>query len=357
MTVRVESITKRFGPSDGAAAVCEASFEARSGEITTLLGPSGSGKSTLLRVVAGLEEPDSGRVLVDDRDVTNVSPRDRNVGFVFQGYALFRHMTVFDNVAFGMRIRKRKAADVKAKVEELLALVQLPEYGLRFPSELSGGQRQRVALARALATEPRVLLLDEPFGALDARVRVELRDWLLGFQQKTRVTTLMVTHDQEEAFELSEHVVVLSEGRVVQAGAPDELYDRPATPFVASFLGGANELRGTVRSGRAEVGTLAVNAPLGTRDGASVHAFVRPHDVRLEKAEKGEDERDGVALARVERLTRIGAQVKLSLLLPDGESMTVQMSKVEIDAIGIEMGDRVLVDLRDAKVFVEDYAI
>lgn len=357
MTVSVQAITKRFGPTDGAAAVCDASFEARPGEITTLLGPSGSGKSTLLRVVAGLEEPDSGRVFIEGKDVTDISPRNRNVGFVFQGYALFRHMTVFDNVAFGMRIRKRKAPEITERVEELLALVQLPAYGKRFPSELSGGQRQRVALARSLATEPRVLLLDEPFGALDARVRVELREWLLDFQKKTRVTTLMVTHDQEEAFELSERVVVLSEGRVVQVGAPEELYDRPATPFVASFLGGANELRGTVRSGRAEVGSLAVDAPEGTRDGASVHAFVRPHDIRLEKAEKSEEERDGVALARVDRLTRIGAQVKLALELPDGESMTVQMSKAEIDALGIEMGDRVLVDLRDAKVFVEDYAI
>jgi len=354
VTVAVEDMTKRFGRSDGAAAVESASFSAREGEITTLLGPSGSGKSTLLRLIAGLEEPDSGRVLIAGKDVTRVSPGKRNVGFVFQSYALFRHLSVFENVAFGMRVRGRSEADVKARVEELLKLVQLSGTSARFPSQLSGGQRQRIALARALATDPAVLLLDEPFGALDARVRVELRQWLLEFQKKTKVTTVLVTHDQEEAFELSEHVVLLSEGKVVQTGTPHELYDRPKTPFVASFLGGANVLRGSVRFGMAEVGSMSVEAPAGTAEGASVHAFVRPHDIRLVKAEP---EEDSVSVARVERLTRIGAQVKVSLELADGEPMTVQMSKVEVDSIGIEAGDRVLVDLREAKVFVEDYSI
>jgi len=353
MSVRAESLTKRFG-SGTAAAVEGAVFDAKPGEITTLLGPSGSGKSTLLRLVAGLEAPDSGRVFIAGKDVTRVSPRERNVGFVFQSYALFRHMSVFENVAFGMRIRKRPRGELRTRVEELLGLVQLPGYGSRFPAELSGGQRQRVALARALATDPEVLLLDEPFGALDAKVRLELREWLAEFQQRTKVTTILVTHDQEEALELSQHVVLLQAGRVVQAGAPHELYDRPATAFVASFLGGANVLRGTVRSGRAEAGALDLAAPQGARDGASFHAFVRPHDVRLAKPE---DDRDPVALARVERLTRIGAQVKVALELPDGESMTVQMSKTEIESLGLEPGDRVLVDLRDAKVFVEDYSI
>jgi sulfate transport system ATP-binding protein len=353
MTVRAENLTKQFA-AKGTPAVFDAAFEAKPGEITTLLGPSGSGKSTLLRLIAGLEVPSGGRVFIEDKDVTSVSPRERNVGFVFQSYALFRHMTVFENVAFGMRIRKRAKAQIAARVDELLALVQLPGYGARFPSELSGGQRQRVALARALATDPRVLLLDEPFGALDAKVRIELREWLVEFQRKTRVTTLLVTHDQEEALELSQHIVLLQDGRIVQSGTPHELYDRPATPFVASFLGGANVLRGTVRHGRAEAGALGVVAPEGAPEGAAFHAFVRPEDVRLAKPE---DDREGVALARVERLTRIGAQVKVALSLSDGESMTVQMSKAEIDALGIECGDRVLVDLRDAKVFVEDYAI
>jgi sulfate transport system ATP-binding protein len=356
MTVRVESVTKRFGDDGEAAAVNDVSFVAGDGQITTLLGPSGSGKSTLLRLVAGLEEPDAGRVFIDGDDVTQVSPRRRNVGFVFQSYALFRHLTVFENVAFGLRIRKRPSSEVKSRVEELLSLVQLPAYGNRFPSELSGGQRQRIALARALATDPRVLLLDEPFGALDARVRVELREWIVKLLHDKRMTTLLVTHDQEEAFEMSERVVLLHEGRVAQDGAPHEIYDRPATPFVASFIGGANVLSGKVKAGRLEVGSLALDAPVGSLDGASVHAFVRPQDVRLSKSDGGA-ERDDVAPARVERITRVGAQVKVSLELSDGEWMNVQMSKAEADAIGIEPGDRVLVDCREAKVFVEDYAI
>jgi sulfate transport system ATP-binding protein len=354
VTVAVDTVTKRFGSRDGAAAVAAVSFRAQAGEITSLLGPSGSGKSTLLRMIAGLEEPDSGAIVLAGRDVTRVSPRERRVGFVFQNYALFRHMTVFDNVAFGMRIRKRSKADITKRVEELLALVQLPNLGARFPSQLSGGQRQRVALARALATDPEVLLLDEPFGALDARVRLELREWLASFQQQTKVTTILVTHDQQEAFELSQHVVLLHDGKVEQAGSPHELYDHPATPFVASFLGGANVLKGTVQSGRAEAGGLLVDAPKGASEGASFQAYVRPEDIRLVKPA---EERDGVALARVDRLTRIGASVKISLSMPDGEQVTVQMSRLEIDSIGIEPGDRVLVDLRDAKVFVEDYAI
>ncbi|HEX4335610.1 MAG TPA: ABC transporter ATP-binding protein [Polyangiaceae bacterium] len=354
MSVAVNAVSKSFGSRDGAAAVSGVSFSAAVGEITTLLGPSGSGKSTLLRMIAGLERPDAGSIVLEGRDVTHVSPRDRSVGFVFQSYALFRHMTVFDNVAFGMRIRKRTKPEIKQKVEELLSLVQLPSFGARFPSQLSGGQRQRVALARALATEPKVLLLDEPFGALDAKVRVELREWLAGFQQQTRVTTLLVTHDQQEAFELSQHVVLLNEGKVEQAGAPHELYDHPATPFVASFLGGANVLKGTVRSGRGEASGLQVDAPAGAAEGDAFNAFVRPEDIRLVKPA---EERDGVALARVDRLTRVGPSVKISLSMPDGEQVTVQMSRLEIDSIGIETGDRVLVDLRDAKVFVEDYAI
>jgi sulfate/thiosulfate transport system ATP-binding protein len=354
VSVSVTDVTKHFGAKIAAAAVSGVSFEAAPGQITSLLGPSGSGKSTLLRLIAGLEQPDSGCIVLEDRDVTRVSPRDRKVGFVFQNYALFQHMSVFDNVAFGMRIRGRQKDRIKEKVEELLTLVKLPAYGARFPSQLSGGQRQRVALARALATEPRVLLLDEPFGALDAKVRLELREWMVEFQKLTQVTTILVTHDQQEAFELSQHVVLLHDGKVEQAGPPHQLYDHPATPFVASFLGGANVLSGTVKSGRAETAGLAVDVPAGSEEGAAFHAFVRPEDIRLAKPS---EERDGVALARVDRLTRIGASVKISLSMPDGEAVTVQMSKVEIDTIGIEPGDRVLVDLRDAKVFVEDYAI
>jgi sulfate transport system ATP-binding protein len=352
VSVRAELVSKRFNPG-GAAAVDRVSFEAKPGVITTLLGPSGSGKSTLLRLIAGLERPDAGKIFIDGKECTAVSPRERNVGFVFQSYALFRHMTVFENVAFGMRIRKQPGERIRDRVQELLGRVQLTGYEQRYPSQLSGGQRQRIALARALATNPKVLLLDEPFGALDTKVRVELREWLLGFQETARITTLLVTHDQEEALELSEHVVLLSDGQVEQAGAPHELYDTPATSFVASFLGGGSLLRGTVRSGRAQVGSLALNAPAGAEDGASVRALVRSHDIGLEKAADGGD----VAVARVERLRRIGPRVKLMLALPSGDKVTVHLPKKELDELGIESGDRVLVDLRDAKVFVEDYAI
>jgi sulfate/thiosulfate transport system ATP-binding protein len=352
MTVRVERLNKRFSGQVGAAAVDDVSFDAKSGVITTLLGPSGSGKSTLLRVIAGLERPDSGNVLINGLDSTRVSPRQRNVGFVFQNYALFRHMTVFENIAFGMRVRGRGRDEVRGRVEELLELVQLSSYATRFPGQLSGGQRQRVALARALATNPQVLLLDEPFGALDARVRVELREWLLGFQERAGVTTIMVTHDQEEALELSDHVVLLNAGRVEQAGTPHDLYDKPASPFVASFLGGASILEGTVQSGRAAVGSLEVRAPDGVPDGVSVRALIRPHDVRLAKTGEG-----GLSLARVDRMRRIGPSVKLLLELSNGEPMTVTMAKAEIDDLGIRDGDKVFVDLRRANVFVSDYSI
>jgi sulfate transport system ATP-binding protein len=233
-------------------------------------------------------------------------------------------------------------------------LIQLEGYEGRFPSQLSGGQRQRVALARALATQPKVLLLDEPFGALDAQVRVELREWLVEFHEKTGVTTLLVTHDQEEALELSQHVVLLNNGLVAQAGAPHELYDHPASPFVASFLGGANVVRTRVQGGRAEIGTRGVAAPQGALDGTQVRAFVRPHDVRLAKPAGGDAE---LELGTIDRLARIGGNVKLTVTLPSGDAMSVQVTKLELDQLGLQLGDRVMVDVTSAKVFADDYAI
>ncbi len=355
MSVSVQGLTKRFGKEGEAAAAAGVSFQAPTGKITSLLGPSGSGKSTVLRLIAGLEEPDQGRIAIDGVDCTTTPARSRGVGFAFQSYALFHHMTVHDNIAFGLKIRKKPKGEIDRRVDELLALVQLPDYGARFPNQLSGGQRQRIALARALATHPKVLLLDEPFGALDTRVRVELREWLGEFQEKTQVTTILVTHDQEEALELSEHVVLLQEGKVVQMGNPHEVYDKPATPFVASFLGGANVLHGQIKDGRADVGAFAVDGPQGAADGMAVQAFVRPQDIRIEKP--SEEAAKNVQLGRIERMTRVGGQVKLSVRLGTGEPMTVQMSKPEIDQLGIEQGDRVMVDLKEAKVFVEDYSI
>jgi sulfate transport system ATP-binding protein len=312
-------------------------------------------------MIAGLEQPDLGRVLFDERDCTAMPAQDRGVGFVFQSYALFKHMNVRRNIAFGMNVRKAPKAEVDRKVDELLALVQLDGLGERYPSELSGGQRQRVAFARALAIGPRVLLLDEPFGALDAQVRVELREWLRTFHDGRRdMTTLLVTHDQEEAMEVSDHVVVMNEGRVAQAGSTDDVYDRPASPFVASFVGGANVLRGHVRGGRVTVGTMTVGSSdpaydgIGAHDGMTVDAYVRPHDVTLTKV-------DGdpavVSAARVERVVRLGAKVKISVKLSDGAPMTVEMTKLELDALAIGEGDLVMASLRDAKIFLGDYSI
>jgi sulfate transport system ATP-binding protein len=354
MSLVVRNLTKRF-TAKGTPAVSDVSFSAPSGGITTLLGPSGSGKSTVLRVVAGLERPDSGQVRFGDQDVTALAPQHRGVGFVFQSYALFKHMNVRRNIAFGLGVRKVAKDEADAKVDELLALVQLDGLGERYPSQLSGGQRQRVAFARALAIEPKLLLLDEPFGALDAQVRVELRDWLRRFHDERHVTTLLVTHDQEEAMEVSDHVVVMHEGRVAQAGPPQQVYDHPATPFVASFVGGSNVLAGKVVDGRVSVGAMAVSMnDGGAPDGAAVQAYVRPHDVTLTKATAASP---APSAARVERMAWLGGYVKLSLKLADGVPMTVQMPKAEVETLGIAEGDLVMANLRDAKVFFEDYSI
>jgi sulfate/thiosulfate transport system ATP-binding protein len=300
------------------------------------------------------------------------------VGFVFQSYALFNHLDVRANIAFGL-VGKRPRQEIDRRVDELLAAVELPGYGGRLPGELSGGQRQRVAFARALAVEPRLLLLDEPFGALDASVRVSLREWLRRFHESRQgdanhppVTTILVTHDQEEAMELSDTIVVMNQGRVEQIGTPSAIYDRPATPFVAAFVGGANVLRGRVTNGRAAVGpqgspaSAQVPAPAGADEGAAVHAFVRPHEVRLSRALPAQEHESaadleagagGLALALVDRLAFVGAYVKVTLRLPDQEPLTVELGKQEFEALHIKPGDRVMADLAQAKIFLGDYAI
>ncbi|MGZ3441263.1 MAG: sulfate/molybdate ABC transporter ATP-binding protein [Polyangia bacterium] len=352
MSLDVRGLVRRFERTR--AAVDDVSFVAPHGAITTLLGPSGSGKTTVLRIIAGLEVPDAGRVTVDDTDWTKVPVRRRNVGLVFQSYALFRHMTVRDNVAFGLRAKKLSRRDTADRVRELLELVQLGELAERYPAQLSGGQQQRVAFARALAPAPSLLLLDEPFGALDTNVRVELRRWLCELHDKTRVTTVLVTHDQDEALEISQKVVVMNAGRVEQAGTPSDVYDQPATPFVASFVGAATRLAGRVAGGRAQLGALIVDAA-GASDGASVAAYVRPHDVRL-RAVNGAGG-GGVDLARVVRCIRIGGIVKVELRLGSGELLDVQLSSAEAAELGVRSGDSVLVDVRTARVFVGDYSI
>jgi sulfate transport system ATP-binding protein len=271
----------------------------------------------------------------------------RGIGLVFQNYALFRHMTVQENIAFGLKVRGMSRRDVADRVRELLGVVQLEGLGGRYPSQLSGGQQQRVAFARALAVQPKVLLLDEPFGALDVRVRRELREWLDEFHADTGVTTLLVTHDQSDALELAEHVVVMFDGRVAQAGPPHEIYDRPDTPLVASFVGGANLLTARVRSGSVELDSIRLPAPAAD-EGELVQVFVRPHDVELRRPEP---ESSGPSLALVERLKRIGGYVRISLLLSGGETLTVESSMREFEMLAVGPGDRVLVDLKAAKLF------
>ena len=283
MSIEIRGVTKTFGSF---VAVDDVSLTVPTGELTALLGPSGSGKTSLLRIIAGLERADRGQVLFEGEDATARDVRKRGVGFVFQHYALFRHMTVFENVAFGLRVRPRAdrpgEAEIKKKVTDLLRLVQLDWLGDRYPSQLSGGQRQRVALARALAVEPKVLLLDEPFGSLDAKVRQELRRWLRRLHDEIRVTSVFVTHDQEEALEVSDRVVVMNRGRVEQVGTPQEVFDKPATPFVMGFLGSVNVFHGRVEAGRAHLGPLSVDYP--AHDGAAprpAQGFARPWELEL----------------------------------------------------------------------------
>jgi sulfate/thiosulfate transport system ATP-binding protein len=356
MSVRVEGLSKAFARS-GAPAVFEAGFEAPVGGITTLLGPSGSGKTTILRIIAGLERPDAGRVLVDGQDITRVPVQKRGFGFVFQGFALFGHMTVAENIAFGLRVRRASSQDIRERVAELLKLVQLEGHGDRYPAQLSGGQRQRVGFARALAPRPKLLLLDEPFGALDTRVRIELREWLRQLHDVTHLTTILVTHDQEEALDLSDQIVVMDGGRIEQVGSPETIYEAPATPFVASFIGSANVLRGQVQAGRASIGALSLKVPAHIPDGALVRAIVRPHDIRILAVQTGIVAAADTTPATVQRVVSLGAHVKLELGLPNRDVVTVHVPRREFAAMGLEPGELVLLDLNKARVFEEDYVI
>jgi sulfate/thiosulfate transport system ATP-binding protein len=306
MSIVVDSVSKRFGEFQ---ALTDVSLEVRDGSLTALLGPSGGGKSTLLRVIAGLETPDSGKVVIAGEDATTTPPQRRNVGFVFQHYAAFKHMTVRKNVAFGLTIRKRPQDEIDARVNQLLELVHLDGFADRYPSQLSGGQRQRMALARALAVQPRVLLLDEPFGALDATVRKELRLWLRRLHDEVHVTTVFVTHDQEEAMEVAEQIVVLNHGDIEQVGAPRDLYEKPANEFVMRFVGPVSEL-----SGR----------------------FIRPHDVEILLAPS-----NGAPEARVDRIVHLGFEVRIELSLGDGDSTWVQTTRGKAEELELVEGQTV----------------
>ena len=316
MSIAVRRVTKRFGSY---VALDEVSLAIASGSLTALLGPSGSGKSTLLRVIAGLEAPDEGDVSILGENVTGIPPQRRGVGFVFQHYAAFKHMTVRDNVAFGLRIRKRPRNEIAERVDELLGLVQLDGFAGRYPAQLSGGQRQRMALARALAVEPKVLLLDEPFGALDARVRKELRAWLRRLHEEVHVTTVFVTHDQEEAMDVADRVAVMNDGRIEQTGKPRDLYEHPANEFVMSFVGPVNRLGDT---------------------------WIRPHDLELRLEPNGT-----TSEAMIERVVHLGFEIRVELVLDDGRHVSAQVTRGEAEELELRQGQIVFVRPSRTTVF------
>ena len=351
MSIRIDGVTKQFG---NFRALDNVSLNVPQGSLLALLGPSGSGKTTLLRIIAGLESADSGNVFYDEQDVTSRSARDRNVGFVFQHYALFRHMNVFENVAFGLRVRKVPKAEVNRRVEELIGLVRLSGMERRLPSQLSGGQRQRVALARALAIRPQVLLLDEPFGALDAKVRQELRQWLRRLHDEIGMTTVFVTHDQEEAFEVADEVVVMNKGRIEQLGSPREVFDHPANPFVMDFLGHVNVFSGRVQNGKAHWGGVEVaypDYPHGESRDAAV--YVRPHELDIERLEV-----EGALRIEVKRVNPAGAVAKIYGVSVDfGSDVHVELTADRYRELNLHEGEVVYVAPRRVRVFLPEYSI
>lgn len=338
MGIIVENVSKNFGSFQ---AVDQVNLKIETGSLVALLGPSGSGKSTLLRLIAGLELPDAGKIWITGKDATYESVQDRQIGFVFQHYALFKHMTVRKNIAFGMEINKVPQAKVKVRVEELLDLVHLSGLGDRYPSQLSGGQRQRVALARALAVEPKVLLLDEPFGALDAKVRKDLRAWLRRLHDEVHVTTVFVTHDQEEAMEVSDEIVVMNKGRVEQVGTPADVYDKPATAFVMSFIGPVNVLPSSSKIFQS-----------GGFDSANPEIFLRPHDVVVETTPNG-----STVPARVTRVTHLGWEVQAELTLDDGQVVVANLTRDRFNELKLEPQQQVYVKPKGAKAFPLHYSI
>ena len=364
MSIVVRNLSKRFGAFH---AVNDVSFEVPAGQLVALLGPSGSGKSTILRIIAGLEPADSGDVELTGEDATSLPVQQRGVGFVFQHYALFRHMTIRQNVAFGLEVQKPRPPrdEIRQRVDELLDLVQLLGYAERYPSQLSGGQRQRVALARALAPRPKVLLLDEPFGALDAKVRDELRTWLRKLHDEVHVTSLFVTHDQQEAFEVCDQMVVLNKGRVEQMGAPQDLYEHPASPFVTEFLGAVNVLRVETVLGMDQLGDemplpMEIPGPDASLPGAQPSSvYVRPHDFEVTRERNGKP----AWTARIQKLTPLGGLVRLDVVLLDGTVLHVQISRETSVSLELLQGEHVFIapkDLKvfhDSKAFVENYVI
>jgi sulfate transport system ATP-binding protein len=365
LSIEVRNITKTFGTF---RALDSVNLTIPDGELIALLGPSGSGKSTLLRIIAGLETPDAvghaaAQPLVELRgaNVTNQTVGERGIGFVFQHYALFRHMSVVDNISFGLRVKPRRIrpsrSAIRAKVAELMKLMQIEGLERRTPGQLSGGQRQRVALARALATEPKVLLLDEPFGALDAKVRQDLRKWLRRLHDEIHVTSVFVTHDQEEALEVADQIVVMNKGKIEQQGTPEDVFHRPATAFVTEFLGNVNLFHGRVEQGRAVAGSIStsINAgePLSAAEGQSVRMFVRPHEIDLERTPS----RDNSIRVRVGRIQSAGSIVKIELFDHENNPLMAELPHDKFRQIAVVTGEQLFATPRDARVFVDDFVI
>ncbi|MFS0596998.1 sulfate/molybdate ABC transporter ATP-binding protein [Peribacillus frigoritolerans] len=349
MSIIIENVTKYYGSYQ---ALQNIDLEIKSGELVALLGPSGSGKTSLLRIIAGLEQAENGKILFNEENYTHKHVKDRNVGFVFQHYALFRNMTIFDNIAYGLKVRPRKTRPskevIEQKVTELLQLVKLEGYKDRYPSQLSGGQRQRVALARALAVEPNILLLDEPFGALDAKVRKELRRWLRRLHDEFNVTSVFVTHDQEEAMDVADRVVIMNEGKIEQIGTPEEVYDHPENPFVYDFLGSVNLFKGNVHKGKLVTGNIEMNAP-GSEDGAGT-GYVRAHNFIIEREPA---EKDSIA-SIVDHIHTIGPIVRIEVIRQDtNEPLEIELTKEQYLNLEISKGERVFVRPKELKVFVD----
>jgi sulfate/thiosulfate transport system ATP-binding protein len=331
MSINVKQVSKRFGDFQ---ALDNINLEIKDGSLVALLGPSGSGKSTLLRAIAGLESPDTGSIWINGQDTTHLDVKERNIGFVFQHYALFKHLTVRQNIAFGLEIRKTPARLIKERTEELLDLIQLQGLGNRYPNQLSGGQRQRVALARALAVRPQVLLLDEPFGALDAKVRKELRAWLRRLHDEVHVTSVFVTHDQEEAMEVADRIVVMNQGKIEQVGTTTEIYDHPASPFVMSFVGEVNVLPSH---------TNLVNIH---NSNPNTYAFIRPHELEIHRV-GNEDS----TMAVVRRITHLGWEIQVELMLSDRVEVIAHLSREQFVPLNLEVGQKVFVTPRNAHFF------
>ncbi len=348
MSIEVKGVSKTFGSFK---ALDDVHLKVETGELTALLGPSGSGKTTLLRIIAGLETTDQGQILFKGEDTRQTKIKDRGVGFVFQHYALFRHMTVFENVAFGLRVKpKAERPDeikIKEKVKELLNLVQLDWVGDRYPWQLSGGQRQRIALARALAVEPKVLLLDEPFGSLDAQVRKELRQWLRRFHDQLHITSLFVTHDQEEALEVADKIVVMNKGRIEQQGTPEEVYHKPANKFVLNFLGNVNLFHARVENGKAYVGNTAIDLPNMDTKSKTASVFVRPHQFEITRQPKDKSS----LKANVEYINPAGSVVKIDLKSEDGNPIQAEISQDEFKLLKLKKNDQVFVSLRQVTYY------